>query len=382
MSPAPETLLVVAHPDDEALWFTSVLTRHAPVQLVVVTHDRDERVARRRRAELEGSAALYGIAAVTTLDHIDEWDRRLDLEQLHADLERFASGQRYRSVFTHGPLGETLWHPHHQDVSLAVHNLFDEVWSTSWNQAPDSVVALSPEELTRKREAIGSIYWREYLRLRRNYEISAVESFARLDRATVQELYARASEASWSPAEAGRGRRLARRALQAGAFETERDERVHELLREAEAPTPVRLCDLELDADFTSEERAHASTAGFELLAPAELRNERGTLVLTGVSGRTNLGAVFRELRATTVLTDVDPTHGAALGAAARAVGYASGTHVVVAPRFARLVGDSAVIYEPGAELTLWRRRRRRPSGLIAARRARAGAAKILRRLR
>jgi LmbE family N-acetylglucosaminyl deacetylase len=383
MAPEAATLLVVAHPDDEALWFTSVLTRHAPVDLVVVTGGGDGEVERRRQGELERSSALYGIATTTQLAHKDVFGRGLDVAALRSDLAPLA-GRGYAEVFTHGPLGETFVHPHHQDISLVVHELFQGVWSTSWNQLPELVVTLSPEEYRLKQEAIGAIYWQEYSHLLPAYEVSAVEKFARLPLEAVERLYWSLTAGMRSDDSARAAQRHLRRAAPDSDYETERRTQTLALIEQAGGAPPVALCDWRLRAAPPAGELAALRACGFDTIAPADLGAAAGPLVLGGLRDAREVYDAFTALRASHVVTDVEPSQPLirAIAQSAGAAGYTSSAETLVAPRFEWLSDGAAAVYQPGAQLTLWHRAGGRPLAFSARRRLRSRGGGLARRLK
>ena len=188
---AARVLVVCAHPDDETLWFSSVLARYR-ADVICVTCGWDDETRRRRQAEIEQAAAAQDVANLHILGYPDDprrrSGRRLDIARLVADLQRFPASS-YDAVFTHGPYGEVNQHPHHQDVSFAVHHVFDNVLSVAWNQYPSLVHELTPDEYQLKQHVIGTVYWREYGKLATTYEIASHERFARLSRAAVDIFY-------------------------------------------------------------------------------------------------------------------------------------------------------------------------------------------------
>lgn len=175
--------MVVAHPDDETLWFSSVIGRRR-ADVLCVTSSEQRGVGARRSREFRQACALLGAASAHELHHPDRAEQRLDLARLGHELQAFARG--YDEVFTHALLGEAHEHPHHQDVCCAVHRCFANVWSNAWNQYPALRQELTAAEYALKKEILGTVYWREYAKLRATYEIGAVESFCQHDRAGVE----------------------------------------------------------------------------------------------------------------------------------------------------------------------------------------------------
>lgn len=123
--------IVAAHPDDEALWFGSLLPL---VERVVLCYGpslrKTERAAQRRRV-----LDAYPRKAVVLLDltqpGLHEWHARPDpgrtAEQEETDLQRLVDGlgpslQGCTTVFTHNAWGE-YGHPDHLRVHAAVNRL-------------------------------------------------------------------------------------------------------------------------------------------------------------------------------------------------------------------------------------------------------------------
>jgi hypothetical protein len=129
---------------------------------------------------------------LTVLDHADDPRRvkgsRLDVTRLADELSPFAE-RGYDAVFTHSPYGEVNHHPHHQDVSYAVHQVFDRVHSVAWNQHPTLTHDLTAAEYGLKQHVMGTIYWQEYAALATTYEICAQERFAEISRDASEILY-------------------------------------------------------------------------------------------------------------------------------------------------------------------------------------------------
>ena len=138
-------LIIIAHPDDEALWFSSILLR-SDCEVILVTCGDTKKRHEERKKDFEKSMKLFGVNKYTILSHKDKLGR-LSLEKLRADLKKF-SNKKYDGIYTHGIYGETYNHPHHQDVSYIVHEIFNKqgVYSISWNLFPDKVNLLKKEE--------------------------------------------------------------------------------------------------------------------------------------------------------------------------------------------------------------------------------------------
>ncbi len=188
-----KTLVVVAHPDDEVLWFFSILMRN-DCDVVCVTNGRDDGDRAHREPAFRKSMSVLGVENHWNLDYPDG-PARLDILQLGADLKRFSS-RSYDRVFTHSPFGETFEHSHHQDVCHAVHQTFENVHSVAWNAFPEIVNALTPSEYALKKYLLGTVYHDEYRNLKRTYPVLSVETFIEYSREAVDIFY-------WSIADGG-----------------------------------------------------------------------------------------------------------------------------------------------------------------------------------
>lgn len=175
-------LIIIAHPDDETLWFSSVLSRNnCEVILVTCGNSEDIKRKKERENEFKKSMRLFNVDNYTILWHEDT-KNRLNLSMLENDLRKFAR-KNYKEIYTHNPYGETHNHQHHQDVSYVVHKVFKnkKVYSTAWNLSPDKVNVLEKDEYILKKNIMGTIYEKEYEILQDAYEISAVEKFVQLE---------------------------------------------------------------------------------------------------------------------------------------------------------------------------------------------------------
>lgn len=180
------SLIVVAHPDDEVLWFSSVLLRDTcDVICVTCGHDLASRAARSKR--FHEAAALTNVQRSELL-YFDDSHGRLNLEHLEQALEPFTA-LCYERVYTHSPSGDTHDHNHHQDVSYIVHRLFGSVHCTAWNIYPDYINTLTVGEYWLKKYILGTLYAEEYRDIRDAYEISAIEKFVMLEPTAVEIYY-------------------------------------------------------------------------------------------------------------------------------------------------------------------------------------------------
>jgi LmbE family N-acetylglucosaminyl deacetylase len=147
-----ESAIVVAHPDDENLWFSSILSRVGQILVCYLDVATDPALTSGRRESL----AAYPLSGITCLglDESDifwgvDWsraeetdyglrinDRRLsdrdyiaNFPRLKVQLQEHLQGRR--RVFTHSPWGE-YGHPEHVQVYRAVRAVQSELGFTLW----------------------------------------------------------------------------------------------------------------------------------------------------------------------------------------------------------------------------------------------------------
>jgi LmbE family N-acetylglucosaminyl deacetylase len=178
MKKAPYNLLVVAHPDDESIFFTGLVLRRRklPWRLVCATDGNADGRGSERALELRAAAKQLGIKQVDHWNYADIYEQRLPVEEIAERLEEFPEPS---AIFTHNPLGE-YGHPHHQDICAAVHQAFPakKIFSPAYNCAADFTVALSKAELNKKSKIYAGIYKKEADRFLEQLPLSFVEGFA------------------------------------------------------------------------------------------------------------------------------------------------------------------------------------------------------------
>lgn len=184
-------LCVVAHPDDETLYFAGLLMKKRKIPWVVacVTDGNADGRGVQRNLEFKKACKLLKVSQAVWLGFADRFESRLNIEQIVTSLsENFPSPEL---VYTHGVLGE-YGHPHHQDVSFAVHRLYAKkhrVMSVAYNCFPDECVALSPAEYRLKSRILAEVYAREFFRFAHLVPASAAENFCATSWVEVEALY-------------------------------------------------------------------------------------------------------------------------------------------------------------------------------------------------
>lgn len=182
-------VVIVAHPDDETLFFGGLIcsSKDTNWSVIVVTDANADGMGIKRRQQLDQACQLLGVENIFQWDFPDRYEERLDQERLKSKLSKFVERQsKIDNIFTHGPAGEYA-HPHHQDVSLAVHSFFlkegesnQKVWSVAYNSLPELIVNLTREQYERKREVLMGPYHSEVSRFMNLLPCTWSEGFHRL----------------------------------------------------------------------------------------------------------------------------------------------------------------------------------------------------------
>lgn len=177
-------LLVVAHPDDETLFFSAALLnlKNKPWRVVCVTDANADGFGKARALQFKKACKMLGVQKFEQWDFPDIYEQRLDLNRLK---EKLLSLPKPFEVFSHGVTGE-YGHPHHQDLGYLTSQIFKcPVWAPAYNCEADKVIALSEKQYQLKSKIYSEVYGGETLRFsqfipNRNadefYKVSASES--------------------------------------------------------------------------------------------------------------------------------------------------------------------------------------------------------------
>lgn len=180
-------LLVVAHPDDETIFFGGLLMnlRTLPWHVICVTDGNADGRGAERHQELTKAVKLLGGKKIEQWEFQDKYPDRLPIEELVSRLQQLP---KPKEVYTHGPLGE-YGHPHHQDVCLAVNRAFagkTKIFSPAWNCNVEKVIKLTPAQYKKKVQAYAHIYGKETTRFANILPNMAVETFRQYTAAEVE----------------------------------------------------------------------------------------------------------------------------------------------------------------------------------------------------
>lgn len=188
-------VIIIAHPDDESLFFASLpLTKKEDEKFVVicVTDANADGMGEKRKKDFMSACQHLGIDEFKWLGFPDVYEKRLYSDELKNKIKESLSGYELNgcTFYTHGPLGEYM-HPHHQDVSMAVHDLFDgeKIFFPAYNCYPEKVISLTKKQFQRKTDILSRIYGSETIRFANLIPASWYEGFSSANLSEVREIY-------------------------------------------------------------------------------------------------------------------------------------------------------------------------------------------------
>ena len=183
-------LIIVAHPDDETIYFTGPLlqNRTYPWKVICVTNGNADGNGLSRQKDFQQACTKLNVESFEHWDYPDVFEQRLDVNKLINDLSKFNC---VHLVYTHGVIGE-YGHPHHQDVSFAVHKAFckkTKVFSICHNNYPDEIIKLTKDEFDLKTDILTKIYHNEMNRFLNLVPATTIESFCEVSLQEVEAIY-------------------------------------------------------------------------------------------------------------------------------------------------------------------------------------------------
>jgi LmbE family N-acetylglucosaminyl deacetylase len=180
----------VAHPDDETIFFGGLVMTLAQRswRIIVVTDGNADGEGEKRSQQFAAACTQLGVKNFEMWNFPDRFEDRLDVKLL---VNRLSAEPMPRVVFTHGIIGE-YGHPHHQDVSWAVHQAFYKkvpIWSAAYNSFATKSLRLTKQIFRRKAKILSEIYFSETFRFARMLPFQTAEGFHRLDWSEVASIY-------------------------------------------------------------------------------------------------------------------------------------------------------------------------------------------------
>jgi LmbE family N-acetylglucosaminyl deacetylase len=182
-------LIVVAHPDDEVIFFggliLQLISEGSRVDVICATgkfhppHMTSIRLAEFRRAcwRMGARAHILGLAETRGPCQLDEITARLQIIK-----DRYTQD----SVYTHGIWGE-YGHIYHRSVCLAAHRVFgDCVFSLAGPLCAGYTIELTPAAFVRKRRLAASVYYSQPFA---SEWCSSEERFAQVSCSCVESLF-------------------------------------------------------------------------------------------------------------------------------------------------------------------------------------------------
>jgi len=183
-------LLVVAHPDDETIFFGGLVQvyRRRPWKVICVTDGNADNEGEKRKRDFFAACDQLKAKSFEMWDFADRFGARLDVDALTLRLK----SENAAEVFTHGALGE-YGHPHHQDVCLAAYRAFQSraiIWSTAYNCFAEKVFRVPRRAFDAKAKILSRTYFSETKRFARWLPHQNHEGYIQLKLSEVEAVHA------------------------------------------------------------------------------------------------------------------------------------------------------------------------------------------------
>jgi len=183
-------LLVVAHPDDETIYFGGLLQRlkDKPWLVVLATDGNADGGGKKRLKDFQKALKRLKVKSCVRLNLPDRYKMRLDVKYISNALLDLP---RPFEVYTHGILGE-YGHPHHQDVCMATHMAFERktpIYQVAHNAFPEKSIHLNQKEYKKKSEILVDIYGSETQRFLMLLPCQHSEGFLKVSLGETQAIY-------------------------------------------------------------------------------------------------------------------------------------------------------------------------------------------------
>lgn len=187
-------LVLVAHPDDETLFFSGLILSEPDTEwtVVSVTDGNGDGRGKERYKEFAKACAALGVKNAFFLNYKDAPNQRLPIEKARESLKLLIKDEGpFHSIYTHGVLGE-YGHAHHQDVCFLAHQAFKKhprIFSVAYNTHPEVTIVLGPKDFEVKTHILWDVYGKEIERFLNFLPATATEGFIRLKTPEVESIY-------------------------------------------------------------------------------------------------------------------------------------------------------------------------------------------------
>jgi LmbE family N-acetylglucosaminyl deacetylase len=181
-------LLVVAHPDDETLFFGGLLQSLKDWHVVCVTDGNADGLGSQRQEQFFKAIKLLRVKKSEIYNFEDKFETRLNTYEL---VRKLSGLGKFKKVFTHSIVGE-YGHPHHQDVSFATHQAFNKIspiYSVAYNCFPELKISLTKKQFELKTKILWDIYSGETKRLINYLPAHSQESFSKISYPEIESIY-------------------------------------------------------------------------------------------------------------------------------------------------------------------------------------------------
>jgi len=185
-----DNLIVVAHPDDETLYFSGLILNECvgTTSVICVTDGDADGKGIQRKEQWSLACKLLGVENHNHWAYPDAYEKRLNVLKLEQDLRMLP---KPKMIYSHSVIGE-YGHPHHQDVSLAVHRAFSKdgpVYSVAHNLYPDKSYTLTPSQYALKTKILSEVYGDETVKFLNLVPAVATDGFVEVSLLEVERIY-------------------------------------------------------------------------------------------------------------------------------------------------------------------------------------------------